>query len=273
MLLEKKTIYSIRRDAAFGDQLLATLMVHVLNDNGIESTYETRTKKETTQEYNSCQYIEKLIDCPITKNVNLKKYQIKQHWAETMPNEHLYKGNILESFLENFCKKENIKKKILIKKERNYIPVVYYDIPEIKETDISLALNAGTTGKYKEWPYKKELKEQLKKNNISYVDLEHIKDIKCLNHVKKSKLYLGIDTGISHYVSMICPQSLIIQSGVTSYKWWCLYGYDYIEHPVECSSCFLKSSKNDLKCLNSQKCTFEIHPKTVIKKIKEKLGK
>jgi len=265
MLFQKNQKFSIRRDASFGDQLIATLMVHVLNDNGIESYYESRIKKETAIFWGGCTYIENLIDCPLSKNCH---ENMIVHWP--IPNEDVAKKNtkisILDDLLNQFKIKYKIKKEIKI--NRNFIPVKYEEIKNINRYDVVICSDVGKFSTHKKWPYFNKLKSLLSDKKISFIDLNEnkIKDNECLNYVKSSKIYLGMDTGTSHYVSMVANKGLVIQSGVTSSNWWNLYNYKVIEYKTQCCPCFLKTHEN---CIHENICTKNISAEFVFEEIEK----
>jgi hypothetical protein len=186
-------------------------------------------------------------------------------------------NSILEIMLIKFSKQFNVPNNICdkikqeIKNTKYRIPVKYYDIPNIPSVDISIVSKTGRFTPYRNWPYFKELKEKLNKEKITYIDLieKNIKNVECLNYIKKSKLYLGLDTGVSHYASSVASgKTLIIQSGYNYFDFWCFYDYDYINVNIECQKCFKRYG-----CPYDHKCMKDISVNMVYNKIIEKLNK
>ena len=202
-------------------------------------------------------------------------------------NEQGNKNNILEMFFNEFFQQFNIPNDICdkirqeIKTTKYKIPVKYYDILSIPSVDVSIVSKGGLWSGYKNWPYFKELKDKLNENKITYIDLseKNIKNIECLNYIKKSKLYLGLDTGVSHYASSVASgKTLIIQSGYNYFDFWCFYDYDYINVNIECQKCFLNyytitKKHKYMNCKNDHKCMKNISVDMVYNKIVEKLKK
>ena len=120
----------------------------------------------------------------------------------------------------------------------------------------------------KNYPYFPQLKELFEKKNITYIDLdEHkIRNVEALNYIKKCKVYLGLDTGMSNYASAFANgKGYILQSGFNSPNFWSIYDYEYIMNLQPCSSCFLRKS-----CPNNNVC-MEIPPEEVLNRIKNRL--
>lgn len=211
-----------------GDGLLAALFVAILNDNKIKA-YLAYQK-----------YVLDLVDCPKIYGPLARKN--KQGWNFIYRPECEYDGrSIVQKAIDLFVEQNGIKKEI--QRTRNVVPVVFEEMLT-EGVDVALNTQCGRMGKYREWPYFTELKRELKKNKISFIDLDEkkIRGNLALNYVKKSKLYVGLDTGMSHYVSSVVNDSLIIQTGYSTIDYWSVYNYDYIETPnVQCKNCCLKS--------------------------------
>jgi hypothetical protein len=135
------------------------------------------------------------------------------------------------------------------------------DVPSL---DVILCTKTGQWGPYRDWPYFSQLKDMFDKNNISYVDCQErgIYSHECLNYVKNAKLYLGLETGMSHYVSKYANgKALILQSGFCTFNFWAgLYDYDCLKHECPCvyRPCFIDRDRlkggiecpNDVCCMN-----------------------
>lgn len=240
----------------FGESLILSRLVNILQDNGINVFFKEGRKTQGLIE-NSF---------PITyddKNYNLLAwdYDIK------------IKKSIMQQYIE---KAENyFNKRIQITKD--YIPVKYYDISEIGSFDVILHSKTGNWTPYRNWAYFTELKILLKRNKITALDLAEypIYGIKYLNYVNKSKLYVGLETGPSHYISQFMRgRCLILQGGFSTYDFWASsYGYEHLEIDIECKPCFInwENILNGKKCQFCNKCMMNIDPIVVFDKIKEML--
>jgi ADP-heptose:LPS heptosyltransferase len=150
---------------------------------------------------------------------------------------------------------------------RRMVPVKYVDEPDVAPTDVAICSSTGNWATYRNWPYFPELKSLLTAHGIRWVDISELRDNRCLNQVKKSRLYLGLDTGVSHLVSSVVNSGLIIQSGFSNIHYWSSYGYQTIEHDVYCRNCFLRQG-----CPNEHRCMRDILPAEVLARIKKLLG-
>jgi len=153
--------------------------------------------------------------------------------------------------------------------ERNYIPVKYEE-HDINSVDVVLNTKTGKYTPYREWPYFNELKLLLRKNNISYLDIDENKiyGIELLNYIKKAKLYIGLETGASHYVSQFANnKSIILQSGYTTASFWAsYYEYEFLQTFVSCSPCFKREN-----CNNKYKCMTRLDADFVFNKVIERM--
>lgn len=116
------------------------------------------------------------------------------------------------------------------------------------------------------------------KDKISFIDLAEkpIYGIEYLNYVNKAKLYVGLDTGPSHYISQFMRnRCLIIHGGFVTFEYvFSLYGYDRIQiEDMPCRPCFLSWQQIAAgnKCKYCNKCMMEIDPSVVMDKIREML--
>ncbi len=243
---------------AFGDNLISVFFTATLRDNGFDAIL-----------YNPD--IAYLADCPVTNVSNIwgwKTFECQRRNRPGLDTEKRF--NIITDLIEEFSKKFNITQRIEVK--RNYIPVKFIEYDNIYAFDVVIVSASGYWSSYRNWPYFKELKELLKMYKIEFLDLSErkIRDILFLNYVKKAKVFLGLETGSSHFASMVANgKTIIIQSGYSDFEYWAgLYNYDHIHHKVECSPCWLRKG-----CLFKHKCMKEIKPEYVFEKILEKLNK
>jgi hypothetical protein len=239
----------------FGDGLMAALLVSILNDNGIKA-YLSYQK-----------YVMDVVDCP--KIYSVYERQGKQLWNFIYKPECIFDGrSIIQKSIDLFKEQNGIGKDIKI--TRHSVPVLFNEI-DVDKFDVVLNTYCGKMGKYRRWPHFEELKKQLEENHVSFLDLDQndIKGNLALNYVNKSKLYVGLDTGMSHYVSSVVNKSLIIQGGYVSIDHWSIYGYDYVEiDNIHCRDCCLKTFE---QCNYDHFCMKKLSAVQVWSRIKDKL--
>lgn len=229
-----------------GDILLASLFVHVLNDNGIEAVFDGTTS---------------IINCPKpNENENYVKY------------EFVYKNEVDKSILESamifFTEKFGITKKINI--NRSFIPINFVRQP-CDSFDVVLVTKSGFWSEIRNWPFFDELKEMLSKNNITWKDITSEKDNNFLNFIDKAKVFITLETGSSHLASQLITKkkTLLIQSGYSKNSFWNSYAYDtVIANDISCSPCFLRTLQH---CKNGHNCMKKISVNEIFKKIQNKL--
>jgi len=244
----------------FGEALVASLFCHILNDNGIPSVYRTH--------YNS----KGLLDVPIW-NPDIQKDWMMWSWR--------YKKNDIPIILQQIGRAERwLGVKIKIDREkRNHIPVKFKNIGTVDKYDVVMNTMTGTYTPFKEWPYFYELTRMFKKEGIKYFDLDinQAYGMECLAYVKEAKLYLGLDAGMSHYVSKFANgKALIINGGYVSFDFWAfLYDYEPIQvEGIPCRPCYINKGdiEHNLKdCENSHDCMRKITPEMVFEKIRGRL--
>ena len=164
--------------------------------------------------------------------------------------------------------------------KRDHVPVKYHDI-HTPAVDVALNTRTGKFTLYKWWPYFPELKRMLIRARITFVDMDldwrETYGIKGLNYVKRAKLYVGLDTGMAHYVSMFANgKALIINGGYVDFEYWSTpYDYEVLQiEDMPCRPCLLnKITKRDegRVCEHGQRCMREISPKMVFDRIIERL--
>ena len=242
---------------AFGDQIAASVVVQTLTDNGIRCALNSPS-------------IAHLVKCPQTTDKQFAGLTPIPHQLDRTLGVANPKYNFYTDLIEHFLKCKNINLKTQdINITLDHVPVVYKEIPSIHGVDVALVTKSGWWTPYRNWPYFNELKTLLKEKGISYIDLskQKIQSFEFLNYVKKSTIYLGLDTGASHYASaFIKNKGFIIQSGYCSFEYWAsIYNYKKIEYPVECSQvvgCWRRSG-----CEHNHKCMQQISPHHVFKTI------
>jgi hypothetical protein len=238
----------------FGDCLLASLFVHVLNDNRINAFLDI-TNNEDVKNFVDCQLV--------SQTNNILDYNFVYF------NDKSY--SILETAIQHFKMYFLINQKIEITKK--HIPVKFFEDDLIPNIDVVMVTKSGNWAPVRNWPYFEQLKSELTILNISWFDLteNNVKNNEFLNYVKKSKVFLTIETGASHFASQFVNKqnSLVIQSGFCDNSFWNFYDYDIISNDTDCKSCFLLI--ND--CPIGHMCMREITVDKVISKILKKLGK
>lgn len=253
----KREIFQIQsyNAAGFGDYLSAAVFVKILNDNHIPAVLDWPK-------------IHNLVDCPKIEdikdpeNVEFIPYTAVRHYKKE-PDLTFY-----SDLVKSFKSAKNIVQDIDINIDS--VPIIYKDIPEIEGVDIALVTKSAPFGPYRDWPYFNELKLLFKNSGISYIDLtkNNVKNFEFLNYVKKSKIYLGLETGSSHYASsLIKGKGFIIQSGYCNFEYWASnYHYKKIENKMHCAPCWKQRG-----CEEDHQCMKGILPQEVFKKIKENL--
>lgn len=244
----------------FGEALVASLFCHILNDNGIPSVH-----REHRNSWG-------LLDVPLY-DPELHSDWTLWHWG--------YRRSKIPSLMQQIYRVEkwlgvNIK---INRRKFNHIPVKFEKMP-VEKYEVVINSRTGTHTPYKEWSYFCELYKLFKKAKISYLDLDmHNKyGMECLNLVKRAKIFLGLDTGMSHYVSRFARgKALIIHGGFVTFDFWAfLYNYEPIQiEDVPCRPCYITRwhIENDKQeCEQYHRCLAEISPEMVFDRVCERLG-
>lgn len=248
----------------FGEHLIIAKVTSILVDNNLDVILKERYK------------IAGLVDCKkipyLSDSTKYDEYE-KHIWFYNIQD----RTPIILQYIKHF--EEVFERKIEV--TRGTIPVIFYKM-EVPTYDIILHTNTGGWSIYRVWPYFDELKSLLDKHKISYIDIAdrkkhgRIGGIQYLNYVNNAKLYVGLETGPSHYVSSITKnKTLIIQSGFAEYNFWA-YGYqfEHIQIEVPCRPCFLNINniKEGKGCPYNHKCMAEIGPQDVFNRIEKMLN-
>lgn len=172
--------------------------------------------------------------------------------------------SIMRKALDNFAATHGIKEQL--KLTRRSVDVKVVEVPSIPSFDVVICSRVGYWSPYRGWPHFPELKRRLTLAGISWFDLSETNttDNECLNYVGKAKLYLGLETGTSHFVASVARRGLIIQSGYSSLDYWSTYGYDEVSVPVPCRNCFLDYSQ---RCPNAHVCMVSVTAEMVFRSI------
>ena len=241
------TIY--RNGEALGDNLFAALLTQILVDNGIAAQF-----------WHYDESMRNLMTCPIATS-----FQEPTHLCTYAPESTWDGRSILRKIVDNCQRELGLRTPLRI--TRATPPVTYYDIPEIEKVNVVLGTASGAWSPYRNWPYFDILKDQLTPAGITWKDITTTRGVACLNWAKKADLYVGLETGTSHYVATVINRGLVLQSGYSNRQYWNWYGYRSIEEPVECGNCFLQSG-----CPNNHKCMVNISVERVFDVIVEMLN-
>lgn len=249
-----------RWHSGLGEPALASLFCHILNDNDVSSVFrENRVVKG-------------LFDVP------LYDYEMHKDWTHWS---WIYSLNNIPIILQHIARVEKwLGISITIDKRRNHVPVIFRKM-DVPEYDVVMNTMTGRHTPLKEWPYFYELTRLFKKAGIRYLDLDlHQKrGIECLNLVKKAHLFLGLDTGMPHYVSKFANGKTLIISGgfVTPEFWASLYDFEFIQiEDVPCRPCYINRGdveKNLRECGGNHMCMREISPRMVFERVYGRLEK
>jgi len=194
------------RGRGFGEPLILAKVASILLDNGLDIIYKERKK------------VAGLVDCKniirMDQSREIRGYEYHD-WVYSIYD----RTPIILQYIKHF--EEVFERKIEV--TRDTIPVIFYEI-ETPTYDVVLHTNTGSWSIYRMWPYFDELESLLDKQGITHIEIANRKrygrigGIKYLNYVNNAKLYVGLETGPSHYVSSIAKnKTLIIQSGFAEY--------------------------------------------------------
>jgi len=243
----------------FGEPLVISLLANILTDNGVPTFYDQH------------RHTRGLVDCPLVDRSENSPH--KGQLKKIRPKYILSEEPIIFQYIRQA--EEITGKKIKV--TRDYVPVLYHDISEIPAVDVAMNTRTGILSIYRDWPYFDQLKKLFRKNNISYIDLDRNKifNIESLNYVKKAKLYLGLESGRSHYVSQFANgKALILQSGFATSDFWAyVYKYDYLDIDVPCRPCWIDRlliSQGKI-CPYNHKCMKKLTVDYVFEEVRKKL--
>lgn len=249
----------------FGNALILAHLTKICNDNKIEAVFSDHRKTKG------------LVDVPLY-NPEVHKNYFSHTW---MGIRNTYKRKncdlpVIIQYVRNIEKLTG--SKIKLSDDHNYIPVTFHIIPDTPAFDVVMNTKTGPWAPYRDWPYFTELKKLFKADGISFIDLNANKifDHKCLNYVKNAKLYLGLETGMSHYVSQFANgKALILQSGFCPFIYWA-YPYDYncLKVNIDCERrpCFINRDdiSKGIRC-DSISCMKQMTAEMVFNAVKKRL--
>jgi hypothetical protein len=250
----------------FGNSLIMAHLTKILVDNGIDAVFNHRRK--TTG----------LVDVPLYDPSDPIKRIVFHGVLHCDFETRNAEEPVMMYYIREFRRMTG-KYIEFDRKYHNFVPVIFNELDTIKGVDVALCTKTGTWTPYRNWPYFDELKKMLQVAGISYIDLNNplILSNDCLNIVAKSKVYVGLDTGTSHYVSKFANRKgLIIQGGFNPFFIWAWpYEYEPIVTTVKCKyrPCFINKNDiyNGIVCNEGVSCISKISVKQVFDRIMEKL--
>jgi len=254
----------------FGNQLTMAHLTRILNDNGISAVF------------NPHKPVLDLVDVPIYDPSKAADYIYRRYQGEAgLVGSTWTQRNCdmpaLFMYLQALSRK--LKTKITFDPVRhNHIPVLYKDRNQPK-VDVAICTKTGPWAPCRDWPHFPALKKLFDKQGISYIDINErgLRGFDCLDVVAKAKVYLGLETGTSHYVSKKANnKGLIIQGGFSPFYYWAApYDYEAITTRVHCEHrpCFLDRvvMANGVKCPYNYSCISAISPEQVFTAVKERV--
>jgi len=259
---------------------MAAFFTQLLNDNGFEAVYHIRNGHK-----NNVQFAH-LLDVPV--GADGEQFKFSYH-AESLPFE-INDKNFMDTAIKKFKEWSGYKGDLKIK--TNYVPVKFKVDDSIAPYDVVIVSTCGAFAQgTKSWPHFAELKKMLDRQKISYMDLGEMPFDwtnnpellhKINNWLYKCKVFIGLDTGATHYATGILAKkqkkeaNFVLQSGFSTFNHWALqYGdlFTPIQVEVECRPCVLPyptekysipSGLNLLDhCPNNHKCMRALRPETV----------
>jgi len=237
------TIYRVTyHGTAFGDNLFSAYVTKVLQKNGFDARLDNPR-------------IADLVDCPLfIQRDDLVDCQIKTfdcHRQNRTGLQTQKQFTVYSDLLTEFSRQFNIKYEI--EPFLDHVPVKFSFDKNVCIYDVVLVTETGWWTPYRNWPYFRELKKMLSAASISFIDLstEKIRGNLALNAVRNCRLFIGLETGVSHYVSKFANgKTLILQSGYSPFSYWAgNYNYRCLEKPVACSPCWKRSGCLEIKCM------------------------
>lgn len=238
---------------AYGDSMLGAQFTANLIANGFDAVFHAP-------------WLRDIVDLPQMTPA----YGSALHYEFSYHPERLLLRNmsIIEKSLERFQVFAELLKPLKVKVRT--APVKYVDIPGIPAVDVALNTQIRVSTEYRQWPYFGELKQLLTQVGISFVDLDANKyyGIAALNYIKKARLYVGMDTGMSHYAaSTAAGKALILQSGYNTPEYWSTYDYEYAFLPLGCAPCFRIGN-----CSYGHRCMRELGLEFVFNLIQDRMA-
>lgn len=240
-----------RFNHAFGDNLMAGMFTAILNDNGVRASFYCNNA-------DAAMYL----DCPmVTQKVAPPSRRFNWAYESGLRLNVNFMAYSLERFAQQFGTPP-------LQMTRRSVPVRYQDWEEAPTVSVVMCTHVGRWSRYRNWPYFDKLKLLLHERGISYLDLheQNIYGERALSCVARARLYLGLETGMSHFVSSVAKKGLILQSGYTNFEAWCSYDYEVQSVPVKCAPCYLRRG-----CKFRWKCMRHLSPESVLGAVLERV--
>lgn len=252
--------YCVRRTGvALGDHMMAAFFVRLLNDNGIDAVYGTGFYRD-------------LVDVPLSvEGEPYEDFFFTYHHGDLRAPAFDASKSIVETATQRFKSAFGIDREILIR--TRHVPVKFVELRGGQRYDVVMCTKSGVWSRYRNWPYFEELKREFDVRGISHFDLSRngVRGNECLNYVAASKVYLGLETGVSHYVSQVAKKGLILQSGYSTLGFWCPYLYEALSEPVPCAPCFIHCKTQPYDCPFGHQCMRNLSVSKVLARIEELL--
>ena len=238
-----KTIYRITYNGtAFGDNLFSAYVTKSLQLHGFDARLDNPR-------------IADLVSCPLFIQGNdLIGHEIKtfncvrqNRTGFQTPKQFTVYSDLLSEFSRQFDIKHEIGAVL------DHVPVKFSLDSSVLSYDVAMVTETGWWTPYRNWTYFSELKEMLSAASISFIDLsvEKIRSNHALNVVRNCRFFIGLETGVSHYVSKFANgKTLILQSGYAPFSYWAgAYNYRCLNFQVACSPCWKRSGCLEHKCM------------------------
>jgi hypothetical protein len=249
----------------FGNALMLAHLTKILVDNGIDAVFMDHRKTRG------------LVDVPLASGAPGKWVRFNGVLPSDFDVKRADEPGLL-TYIRWFRLMTG-KQIVFDRAKHNHIPVFFEDM-DVPEVDVAMWTRTGPFGPYRDWPFFEDLKKVFDSEGITYLDMTQmqIMGIECLNVVKKAKMYLGLDTGTSHYVSKYANgKGLIIQGGFNPFFYWA-WPYDYVPilKSTDCPlrPCFINVrhiAEGKAKCPKEVPCIAEISVERVFNEVREML--
>lgn len=227
---------------AFGDNLFSAYVTKVLELHGFDARLDNPR-------------IAELVDCPLLiQGDDLVGHDVKTFGCirqNRMGLQTPKQFTVYSDLLREFCREFDIECEIGT--VLDHVPVRFTVDSSACSYDVAMVTETGWWTPYRNWPYFIQLKEMLSAAAISFIDLsmEKIRGNLALNAVRNCRVFVGLETGVSHYVSRFANgKALILQSGYCPFSYWAgVYEYRCLNVPVACSPCWKRSGCFEHKCM------------------------
>jgi hypothetical protein len=110
-----------------------------------------------------------------------------------------------------------------------------HNLPKVERSyDVVLALDCGGWKPVRSYRRVTELEQKLREAGLSVLNLSRavmkpaLGLVEILAHVKAAKLFIGVETGITHLVSGVHRKALVVQSGIHRSAFWNVYSNTYV---------------------------------------------